>query len=145
MSTKTIRKRIALVAVSALTAGVLSVVAAPVANAALAGAAANGTIVIATGSSVCSATNDAGTALAAGNTRTSSADGFNIVMPIGARLIVTLDSADLVEITGPLAASEFNVDGAGSTLVQTINAKGRVVITDPDTAAEGLDDEFILL
>ena len=36
MSTKTLRKRIALVAVSALTAGVLSVASAPVANAAAA-------------------------------------------------------------------------------------------------------------
>ena len=142
MSIKTLRKRIALVAVSALTAGVLSVVSAPVANAALiAEAVADGTIVTKTGSSVCSATNDAGTALAAGATRTSSAAGFNIVMPIGARLIVGIDDADAVEITGPLAASELNFDGAGQSVVQTINSKGRVLITDP-TAGE--DEEFIL-
>jgi len=41
MSTKTLRKRIALVAVSALTAGVLSVMSAPVANAAIADVDAN--------------------------------------------------------------------------------------------------------
>jgi len=145
MSKKTIKQRIAVVAVSALTAGLFSVVSAPVANAALAGAAANGTAVIAAGSSVCSVTNDAGIALAeAGNARTSSAAGINVVVPIGARMIITLDTADLVEVTGPFTTSELNVDAAGSTMTQTVNAKGRIVITDPDTGAEGLDDEFVL-
>lgn len=138
MSNKTLKQRIAVVAASALTAGFLSVVPA---NAALiAEAVADGTVVTKTGSSVCSATNDAGGALAAGATRTSSAAGFNIVMPIGARLIVGLDAADAVEITGPLAASELDFDAAGDVLAMSINSKGRVVIADPGAA----DEEFIL-
>jgi len=56
MSTKTLRKRISLVAVTALTAGVLSVVAAPVANANIATLnpvpAANNAVNVATGSNV---------------------------------------------------------------------------------------------
>jgi len=46
MSTKTLKKRIALVAVSALTAGILSVVSAPVANAGLAGVHGSGVLVL---------------------------------------------------------------------------------------------------
>ena len=46
MSTKTLKKRIALVAVSALTAGILSVVSAPVANAAVARLHEGGTLVL---------------------------------------------------------------------------------------------------
>jgi len=134
------KQRIALVAVSAMGFGLLSIVPA---NAALiAEAVADGTVVTKTGSSVCSATNDAGTALAAGATRTSSAAGFNIVMPIGARLIIGLDSLDSVEITGPVVASELNFDaGADGLLSQSINSKGRVVIDDSIGTA---DDEFIL-
>jgi hypothetical protein len=138
MSTKTMKQRIALVAVSAMGFGLLSIVPA---NAALiAEAVADGTIVTKTGSSVCSATNDAGTALAAGATRTSSAAGFNIVMPIGARLIVGLDASDLVEITGPVAASELDFDGAADVLSMSINTKGRVTLTDGGVT----DEEFIL-
>jgi len=138
MSTKTMKQRIALVAVSAMGFGLLSIVPA---NAALiAEAVDTGTIVTKTGSSVCSATNDAGTALAAGATRTSSAAGFNIVMPIGARLIVGLDASDLVEISGPVAASELDFDQAANVLAMTINSKGRVVITD----AGATDEDFIV-
>jgi len=138
MSNKTMKQRIALVAVSAMGFGLLSIVPA---NAALINEAVDsGTIVTKTGSSVCSATNDAGTALAAGATRTSSAAGFNIVMPIGARLIVGLDASDLVEISGPVAASELDFDGAANTLAMTINSKGRVVITD----AGATDEDFIV-
>ena len=60
MSTKTLRKRISLVAVTALTAGVLSVVAAPVANANIAAQTtilpADGQLKVATGSNVTGAT-----------------------------------------------------------------------------------------
>jgi hypothetical protein len=134
------KQRIALVAVSAMGFGLLSIT--PSNAALIAEDVANGAISIKTGSSVCSVTNDAGTALTVGGTTsTSTADGFNIVMPIGARLIVGLDSADAVEITGPLAASELNFDGAGQTVVMTINTKGRVLITDP-TAGE--DEDFIV-
>jgi len=140
MSIKTLRKRIALVAVSALGVGFLSV--AP-ASAALVGSSANGTITATTGSNVCAAYNDAGTALAAGDTRTSSAAGFNIVMPIGATLLMVLDAEDNVEITGPVVASSLNEDAAGSTLVMSINARGNVLLDD-DAANGGVDENFIL-
>ena len=139
MSTKTMKQRIALVAVSAMGFGLLSIVPA---NAALiAEDVATGAISIKTGSSVCSVTNDAGTALTVGGTTsTSTADGFNIVMPIGARLIAGLDANDNVEISGPLAASELNFDAEANTLVMTINSKGRVLIDDPGNT----DEDFII-
>ena len=73
MSTKTLRKRIAVVAVSALTAGVFSVVSAPVANAAAADLtiAANGAS--ATTSRVILSTNGtAGTSALADSTATTN-------------------------------------------------------------------------
>jgi hypothetical protein len=60
-------------------------------------------------------------------------------MPIGARLIIGLDANDNVEISGPLAASELDFDGA-EAVVMSINSKGRVLIDDPGN----LDEEFIL-
>jgi hypothetical protein len=141
MSTKTLRKRIALVAVSALTAGVISVTSAPVANAALTGSSANGTITATTGSFACSVTNDAGTALADDATsRTSSAAGINIVMPIGATLLLAIDENDNVEIQGPVVASGLDADGAANTLVMSINSAGRVLLDD----GGGTDENFIL-
>jgi hypothetical protein len=134
------KQRIALVAVSALTAGFLSVVAAPAANAALVGTATDGTIVAATGSLVCSATNDAGGELAAGDTRISSSAGFNIVMPIGATLLVALNANDNVEINGPVVASSLDADAVGDVLVMSINSKGRVLLDDPGN----LGENFIL-
>jgi len=138
MSTKTMKQRIALVAVSAMGFGLLSIT--PSNAALIAEAVDTGTVVTKTGSFVCSATNDAGAALAAGATRTSSSAGFNIVMPIGATLIVGLDAEDNVEITGPLVASSLDFDGAGNTLVMSINSKGRVLLDD----GGALDEEFIL-
>ena len=122
MSTKTMKQRIALVAVSALTAGLFSVVSAPVANAALTTAnTADGTLII-TSDTVCSVTNDAGTALAAGDTRVSSSAGINVVAPIGALINVSVDSLDSVEIQGPLIPSGLNVDaGTDGAMVLSIN------------------------
>ena len=48
MSTKTIKQRIALVAVSALTAGLFTVVSAPVANATLVSGTQSGTLMLGT-------------------------------------------------------------------------------------------------
>jgi hypothetical protein len=136
MSTKTIYKRIALVAVAALGAGVLSV--AP-ANAALINeAVADGTVVTKTGSLVCSATNDAGTGLSL--PFISSAAGFNIVMPIGARFTMALDANDNAEFNGPIAAATLDNDGLNDVLVMSINSKGRVLVDDPGA----LDETFIV-
>jgi hypothetical protein len=140
MSTKTMKQRIALVAVSALTAGFLSVVSTPAANAALTTAnAANGTLIITSGT-VCSVTNDSGSALAAGDTRVSSAAGINVVAPIGAIINVSVDSLDSVEIQGPLIPSGYDVDGGtDGAMSLSINSKGRLVVDDSIGTA---DDEF---
>jgi hypothetical protein len=63
MSTKTLRKRISLVAVTALTAGVLSVVAAPVANANIAGTTS--VVAVSTGVNVAVGSNTTGAAILA--------------------------------------------------------------------------------
>jgi hypothetical protein len=140
MSTKTMKQRIAVVAVTALTAGFLSVVSTPAANAALTTAnAANGTLIITSGT-VCSVTNDAGSALAAGDTRVSSAAGINVVAPIGAIINVSVDSLDSVEIQGPLIPSGYDVDaGTDGAMSLSINSKGRLVVDDSIGTA---DDEF---
>jgi hypothetical protein len=134
------KQRIAVVAVTALTAGFLSVVSTPAANAALTTAnAANGTLIITSGT-VCSVTNDAGSALAAGDTRVSSAAGINVVAPIGAIINVSVDSLDSVEIQGPLIPSGYDVDaGTDGAMSLSINSKGRLVVDDSIGTA---DDEF---
>jgi len=78
MSTKTLRKRIALVAVSALTAGVLSVIAAPAAN------AAAGDITDITGT---------GTGLIASSKTGASTTQTAVLLQTGT-LVITTDNAD---------------------------------------------------
>ena len=117
MSTKTLRKRIALVAVSALGAGLLSVVAVPSANAAAATAITTDSVWIATpttGSNlavgVCSIDSDAG---AASGTSTSTAT----VGAIGAKLtfkVATNGTGNLV-VSGPAHWSSSPVSSANTT------------------------------
>jgi len=147
MSIKTLRKRIALVAVSALGVGILSV--APVS--ASGGATVNDGIAGIVGtSSICVASNDAGTVTAASaydatnEALVSASTGMNITVPVGGTLILQLDSADLAVISGPLAAINLNYDGADSVVAQTLNALGKVVLTDPATGAETNDDQVLL-
>jgi hypothetical protein len=135
MSTKTLRKRIALVAVSAMGAGVLSVTPA---NATSTATAVDGKVSIAGTSTLCYASNDAGTAVTLPTVNTaviSSADaGLNVVMPVGGSLRLSIHAADNTFITGPLSVTSFDVDGtatgggAEATNAVQLNAAGELYI-----------------
>jgi len=118
MSIKTLRKRIALVAVSALGAGVMSVTSTPVANAALIEYAAgtdgslgalNGTYCVAYGATG-----------ATGVTQTDSTaadDLRTIVMPVGGKFNLAIgDGGDMVVLTAGLVADVFGVTQAGAVV-----------------------------
>jgi hypothetical protein len=94
MSTKTLRKRIALVAVSALGAGLLSVVAVPSAN------AADGTIANTTGSAGLVSAITAGT-----TTRTA------VLLSTGT-LVVDVTAASSVKVSGALIVSGGTINGS---------------------------------
>jgi len=138
MSTKTIKQRIALVAVSALTAGVLSVMSAPVANATSAATAVDGKVSIAGPTAICVATNDAGTALtlpaAAANVLTSADAGVNITVPVGASIRLSIHAADNTFLTGNLTVTNFDLDGtttgggAEATNAVLMNDAGQIYI-----------------
>ena len=134
MSTKTMKQRIALVAVSALTAGLFSVVSTPVANAA--DITADGTVAEANllvSGSVCVATSAAGTApLALDGTADATpfettATGKVLTVPLGGSLDVTVGDTDIVTINGPLAVINLFTD-AVDLAVQTI-VNGKVTVT----------------
>ncbi len=103
----------------------------------ISGGATDGVATISAGS-VCSATNDSGTALSL--PYISSAAGANLVMPIGVPLTVALDANDNVEIVGPVSAATLNNDALNDAVVMSINSKGRILIDDPGA----LDETFIL-
>jgi len=143
MSTKTMKQRIALVAVSALGFGLLS--SAPV-NAAGGATSGDGQVTIVGTSSICYAADDAGTTIAADtydvNTEQvrSHADGRNITVPVGGTLILEINASDLVVLSGPIAAINLDFDGDDEVVAQTLNAAGKVVLTDADAV-----DEQVLL
>jgi len=140
MSTKTMKQRIALVAVSALTAGLFSVVSAPAAKAAdITSSAGVATLNLLAAGTVCAATSAAGGAPlaldgAAADTSPfeTTATGKVIVVPVGGSLVVTIDVADVVTLAGPLAVTSLGAVPA----VQTIT-NGKVVVT------AGAADELI--
>jgi hypothetical protein len=103
----------------------------------LSGGATNGIATISAGS-VCSATNDAGTALTL--PYISSAAGANIVVPIGIALTLALDENDAIELTGPISAASLNNDALNQTVVMSINSAGRVLLDDG-----GALDETVLI
>jgi len=125
------KQRIALVAVSALTAGVLSVASTPVANAAQVafGAAADNNMLI--GGSICGATSLVGTApittAGAGEVDTTpfetTATGKVITVPVGGLLTVEAHSSDVVTISGPLSIQDATGDDVGLT-------NGKVTVQD---------------
>jgi len=129
------KQRIALVAVSALTAGFLSV--AP-ANATSTFAAASGVPNIAGPANVCTVSNDAGTTIAsttydeAGEAISGDAAGRSVVVPVGATIVLSVDAADNVLITGPLAAINLDVDGTatggGAEAVMALSPLGQVYV-----------------
>ena len=133
MSTKTLRKRIAVVAVAALGAGILSV--AP-ANATSTFAAASGKSNIKGPAPVCSVTNDAGTVIATttydatNEAIASDAAGRNVVLPVGAAFVVSVDADDHVRLTGPISVINTDFDAAGGAAgtegAMAINTAGEV-------------------
>ena len=141
MSTKTIKQRIAVVAVSALTAGVLTVMSAPVANAL--DIVADGTVVannlLASGT-VCAATSAAGgaplaldAAVADASPFETTATGKVLVVPVGGSLFVTIHEDDFATFTGPLTVSNLATVGAqtitnGKVVVQAVGADETITV-----------------
>jgi hypothetical protein len=136
MSIKTIRKRIALVAVSALTAGVFSVVSAPVAQAAditgsITAAAITDSNMLVSGN-ICAATSASLTApLALDGVSTdttpfeTTATGKILTVPVGTTLTIGGDASDVIGITGPLSVYSLATSGT-STLAFTTGNKTEV-------------------
>ena len=140
MSKKTMKQRIALVAVSTLTAGVLSVVSTPAANA-TAAAGASGVILVS--GSICGATSLIGGApleadggADASPFESGAAGGKVITMPVGGILTVAYDVNDLVTVSGPLSIQSLT-DGTTASTTSIIN--GKVVVT-----GGGADGSFAL-
>ena len=137
MSTKTMKQRIALVAVSILGFGLLSV--AP-ASAASSGAPADGVATIVSGA-VCIAVDDLGTAGAAPHISGGAAtNDQNLTVPVGGTLVLGLDANDNAVLRGPIAAINLDFGTTGDIAVLSLNTAGLVLIDDPGAA-----DEDVLL
>ena len=132
MSIKTIRKRIALVAVSALTAGVVSVVSAPAAKGADI-TTAIGSVLVAdlnmlVSGNICAATSASlTTPLALDGVSTdatpfeTTATGKILTVPVGSTLTVGGDASDVIGITGPLSVLSLATSGTSTLAVTTSN------------------------
>ena len=134
MSTKTIYKRIALVAISALTAGLVST--APAANAAEVAAGTEGVILVS--GAICAASNliggaplsAAGTEADASPFESGSAAGRVLTVPVGASLKVAYDAADVITMSGPLSVTNLTGQGLAVTTNATISStNGKTIIT----------------
>jgi hypothetical protein len=158
MSTKTMKQRIALVAVSALTAGLFSVVSTPAANAA-AGDATNESLWLATLNSSTGqpvVTNAGGDTaadrsvgyLARANTvGTIQADGLGVLAGVTslhaalatARLTFNVHSASRagVTVTGGTITTLGTEDAGGGASASTINGNGTVLVTSAAGKAVG--------
>ena len=129
MSTKTMKQRIALVAVSALTAGLFSVVSTPAANATSLATPVDAKVTVAGPTAICAASNDAGTALSLPATTadelTSTTDGVNLTVPVGASIRLAVHALDNTFFTGPLTVTNFDLDGTttgGTPIAEAENA-----------------------
>jgi len=126
MSTKTMKQRIALVAVSALTAGVLSVVSTPAANAATAG-----TGVVEVKGTMCAANRlDTGALVTSASTYTNESYGTQITVPLGGSITVEGHDAEIVIVRG----SSISVASPGAGQTATANANGETIITHAATS-----------
>jgi hypothetical protein len=117
MSTKTLKQRIALVAVSALTAGVLSVASTPVANA----AAGTGVLEVtaATSTGICAVNNGTtGAPIAAAATYENAAYGTVITVAAGLSFTVEPHDSEKVIIKG----SAITISAPGTNQTVAINA-----------------------
>jgi len=135
MSTKTLRKRIALVAVSALTAGLFSVVSTPAAN------AAGGPFLVASGTALvqnCSAKASDGTTDA---TFTATTTLVYLTVPVGSVLRTTLtDGAQEVRISGTgglITADSTNITTSGGGTIASGTAAGSADYVEITTTAVG--------
>lgn len=134
MSKKTIKERIALVAVSALTAGLISVASAPVTYAAdITAETAVADLNLLVSGQICVATNAvSGAPLALDGTSAdaspfeTTATGKIITVPVGAQLKVTADAGDVIAITGGLTIFSLSTSGAATAAV----AGGKIEITN---------------
>ncbi len=135
MSTKTLRKRISLVAVTALTAGVLSVVATPAANAGFgsnveAGNATNPALAVADTLYIAAVSTATGSATAL----TTSAEAVGSVTVTSANSLGLVDIGDLSATTGLTAGTTTTAvllsTGAISVYAgQTTDTGGTIVVT----------------
>ena len=129
MSTKTIKQRIAVVAVSALTAGLLTVVAAPASNASTLVAGGGISVTTATGTVVLPTMNGASTT----GTGTITATG-NVTLSI-----TGASTAEFVEarVSGGTFTSVTNgiVNGAGTAAYQAAASSTAISVTAKPTAA----------
>jgi len=141
MSTKTMKQRIALVAVSALTAGFLSVVSTPAANAATADVTANSLWVATTNS----ATTDPVVTAAGGDTALDKSKGFLAVTSAdlaGAQAVQAIGTGLLAGTSGTAVATQtsklvFNAAGGAAT--------DRVSIVATNGTVSGVTSARILL
>jgi len=137
MSIKTLRKRIALVAVSALGAGLMSVVAVPTANAAEKAAGDSGAILVS--GPICSASSLIGGAPIAADGATADASPFEnggtngklLIVPIGSALNVEMDDSDKLQLSGSSLGVSRLFDSGDITKLATatLNNKGLTVVT----------------
>ena len=131
MSNKTMKQRIAVVAVSALTAGVLSVMSAPAASASVAyssGTAGGLSAVIIGSGAVCSVNSESGAALAldATTTGTAATNLSSMVIPLGSKIkMLAAKSADVVYAAGSARLEDLTaatVTAGGTTFTSGANA-----------------------
>jgi hypothetical protein len=156
MSTKTLRKRIALVAVSALTAGVLSVASAPVANAASGDAITKGDIFMVAASGAGSAgaigqcaidattqaadvttVNSTGTVLAVGatinfDTNTNGTGNLTVTGPATLAMVNTTTATISQDAKGVGFADNVN-----NVATLTVTGAGDIVVTAKNSATIG--------
>jgi hypothetical protein len=131
MSIKTLRKRIALVAVSALTAGVFSVVSAPVANAALIEYAAgtDGALGALAGT-YCAGIGSTGVAGKTQTDSTAADDLRTIYMPLAGNVkLAVADAGDRIEVSGSLV-----IEGTAAAVVVSNGGKTGVATANEDVA-----------
>jgi hypothetical protein len=155
MSTKTLRKRIALVAVAALGAGLLSVVAVPSANAANVAYVSGTTGGLSGGSSgtACAVGAESGAALtlAGATTGTASTNLTSIVMPLGARItMLVADQGDVAKSTGSVLLEDstaltisnggrtFTAAGDADVVTVFANALGSGTVSNFGTTASAI-------
>lgn len=143
MSIKTMKQRIAVLAVSALTVGLVTVATVPSANANIAHGTNSTTLVdgnLLVSGSICAATSAAaGTPRNYADSATdtspfeTTAGGKVIVVPLGGDLLVEGDAADVIAITGGLTIRSLTTSGTSTVGFSTAGVRE---VTMPATDAQ---------